>query len=396
MLGRAGPAGLGPLALALVLLAGVAAVAPGTSTAAAGQSAPTSLAHWGSFFGSGSVGDTADLPETVSLPGPVVQVATSNSTIYALLSSGQVYAWGLGGDGQLGDGRTANALASPVRVRFPAGVAIADLPTDDMPYNTGLAVDTTGHAWGWGLNGNGELCLNDKTRYLTPVELPVTDVVAVAGAGDHALYDEDGTLFACGKNTDGDLGTGSTEPSLVPAPVDGLPAGEVKAVVAAFNSSGALLDNGTYLDWGYDNEGQLGDGTVGVDSSVPVAVSLPAGVVQVAQGGSYFDNGQTLVLLSDGTVMGWGDNELHQLDPGGPSVEPSPVLVTPPAGVTYEQVAAGADTSYAVSTTGSVYAWGGGAAGEIGNGRRHNASAPTAVESGVTCISSTALDVATC
>ena len=44
---------------------------------------------------------------------------------------------------------------------------IASIPTDAMPFDTGLAVDTNGHVWGWGNNGGGELCLGN-TRATRP------------------------------------------------------------------------------------------------------------------------------------------------------------------------------------------------------------------------------------
>jgi alpha-tubulin suppressor-like RCC1 family protein len=139
-----------------VISAMLLSVAVGSPFAGA---SPFRAAHWGSFFGNGNAhNDTLLLPTSIQLPGPVVEVATSNSTQYALLADGSVYAWGLGGDGQLGNGTTADSFTVPMRVQFPAGVTIASLPTDSMPYNTGLAIDTTGHAWGWGLDQYGQLC----------------------------------------------------------------------------------------------------------------------------------------------------------------------------------------------------------------------------------------------
>lgn len=108
--------------------------------------------------------DMQTLPTAVTLPGPVTQVATSNSTEYALLTNGSVYAWGMGNQGQLGDGSDVNSFERPVLVRFPRGVKIAFLATDAMPYNGALAVDTKGRAWGWGDNHGGELCLGNASR----------------------------------------------------------------------------------------------------------------------------------------------------------------------------------------------------------------------------------------
>ena len=121
----------------------------------------------------------ATSPASVRLPGRVAEVASSNSSEYALLANGSVYAWGLGNAGQLGDGATKDSFTKPVRVRFPARVKIASLPIDVMPFDTGLAVDTTGHVWGWGDNQGGELCLGNRQKHLTPVRLPFSHVTAV-------------------------------------------------------------------------------------------------------------------------------------------------------------------------------------------------------------------------
>ncbi len=365
--------------------------AGGGAAAAAGSS----VTHWGSFFAGNGAEDRLVSPTALELPGRVVEVASSNSTQYALLANGSVYAWGLGNNGQLGDGSTADSLTTPVRVHFPVGVKIAALPTDAMPYNTALAVDTTGHAWGWGLNQAGQLCLGNTAQYLIPIELPLSNVAALAGAGDHALYDSGGTVFGCGANHYGDLGNGSTNPSSVPVEVQGLAAGQVRTLVASFNDSGALLADGDYLDWGYDGQGQLGDGVIGVASAIPVAVKLPHRVTQVAQGGSFSNNGQTLVRLSDGTLRSWGADQDGQLGNHATTDQASPIAFSPPSGVTYARLATSGATSYAVSTSGDVYTWGSGSGGEIGDGGLANPETPVLVGSGVSLISATALDVVT-
>ena len=219
-------------------------------------------------------------------------------------------------------------------------------------------------------------------------------MTALAGAGDHALYFAGGTLYACGGNNDGDLGDGTTVPSTKPVAVAALAGRHVRQLVASYHDSGALLADGHYFDWGYDAEGQLGDGVTGVSSSVPVLVHLPLAVTQVVQGGSYSDNGQTLVMLSDGSLHSWGDNEEGQLGTGTTTVHASPVTFTAPAGVTYATPASGATTSYAVSTTGTVYSWGGSGNGEVGDGSTKVQLTPVAVATGASLISSTALDVA--
>jgi len=374
-----------------ILIAGCSTAGP--SSAGAVVPSPTAtILHWGSFFGDGE-GDLVKSPAVIRLPGTVAQVGTSNSTQYALLTNGSLYAWGLGTQGELGDGGDENSFSRAVRVRFPAGVKIASVPADAMPYNTGLAVDTRGHAWGWGGNAAGELCLGNYEAYRTPVRLPLSHVTTLAGASGHALYDSDGTVYACGLNRNGVLGDGSSQSSATPVKVSGLSGRSVTRLVAAFDNAGALLSDGKYLDWGYNADGQLGDGIIGRPSDVPVLVRLPHSVTLVAQGGSIWHNGQTLAMLSDGSLWAWGDDSSGQLGNGKTGAQSSPVLFRPPPGVTYRSLATGAATSYAVSLTGRVYAWGASQAGQVGNGGTRTFMAPVPVASGAAMISSTAYDV---
>ncbi|MGH3159826.1 MAG: RCC1 domain-containing protein [Streptosporangiaceae bacterium] len=331
-------------------------------------------------------------PASLTLPGPVQQVGSSNSTQYALLTSGQVWAWGDGGDGQLGDGVTKNTFLRPVRVRFPAGVRIAFIPTDADPYNSAFAVDTTGHVWAWGLNEGGEFCLGNNTQYPTPVELPFTGVTTLAGAANHATYDSAGTLYSCGRNDYGELGNGTTTDSMTPVKVKGLQDSLVTTLVAAWGDTGAVLSNGAYYDWGYDTDGQVGDGG-GSPVWLPYQVPLPASVTQVVLGGSGSMGGQSLALLSGGSLWAWGNGEYYQLGNGVQENEPSPVQIPTPGGAPYVAVATGGATSYGLSKYGSVWAWGYNADGQVGNGKTNTVEKPVVVASGAIQLSATARDV---
>jgi alpha-tubulin suppressor-like RCC1 family protein len=306
-----------------------------------------------------------------------------------------VYAWGEGTEGQLGNGHRRDSFATAVRVQFPAGVKIASIPADTMPYDSALAIDTRGHAWGWGLDIGGEFCLGNSRAHGTPVRLPFSGVTLLAGADNHATYDAHGTLYACGINQHGVLGDGRKVSSRVPVRVKGVDGSQVTALTASYANSGALLRNGKYYDWGFDGEGELGNGTTRQSAATPVQVKLPGSVTQVVEGGSLATNGQTLVKLADGALFAWGADSFGQLGTGAEKgAEPSPVRFYPPAGVTYKFLASGGSTSYAISATGDVYAWGASGVGQTGDGSKTTATKPVLVESGATHISSTADDVA--
>src|SRR6185312_15951811 len=140
----------------------------------------------------------------------------------------------------------------------------------------GLAIDTRGNAWGWGTNPFGDaLCLGTQAPVLTPVKLPLRHVTAAAGAFGHGLYLADGRTVACGRNLLGELGDGTRRASSTPVTVK-LPRGaRVVRLTASWANSGALLADGSYYDWGFNAQGQLGQGYLGGSSTVPLRVKLP-------------------------------------------------------------------------------------------------------------------------
>ena len=323
----------------------------------------------------------------------VVQIATSNSDGYTLTAGGAVYAWGVASDGELGNGTTPPYATVAVPVQFPANVSIAHL-ANPMPFDGALAIDTHGDVWGWGLNGDGDLCLSSLINRV-PQRLPLTDVTTAAGARLHSLFDTHGSVVACGSATDGVLGNGSTTgSSATPVPVVGLPPAPISALTASWEGSGVLLADGRYYDWGYNPAGQLGDGTTATRAA-PVAVALPHPVRQVFQGGSGATNGQTVAILSDGSVWAWGNNAHGQLGDGTRTDSDVPVRVHVPAGVTFVGVNSGGYASYAIDAEGRLWAWGGNQNGQLGLGPGVRvATSPARVGTHLTQVSSTASNVA--
>jgi alpha-tubulin suppressor-like RCC1 family protein len=392
-------------AAALVLGASLAlAACSGTSgggTSATQGSSPHPAPSGTQVYRFGVVGNQGkiaqlqrDTPTMVAgISGKVVQIATSNSDSYALTSTGAVWAWGVGSYGELGDGTTINYVTRAVKVAFPAGVKIVALP-NPMPFDGALAIDSSGHAWGWGLNADGDLCLPDLVE-LRPVQIPLSGVTLATGARTHSVFDSNGKVYACGSGEDGVLGNGSTASSSRPTPVVGLPAtASVTALTSSWEGSGALLSNGAYYDWGYNAAGQLGDGST-ANRDVPVRVTLPSAVRQVSQGGSGATNGQTVAILANGSVWAWGNNSKGQLGDGSRADSAVPVRVKVPAGVTFTKVNSGGYTCYAIDSSGLLWAWGGNQNGQLGTGSGPRIEAdPVDVGLHLTQVSSTASNVA--
>ncbi len=381
------------------ILAPAALVFSGAGAASAGASGSHSrVDRWGVVGNRGAIVKLQlDTPTAVagipSSAGTVTQIATSNSDGYALTSSGAIYAWGVDSYGELGDGRLTAYSTTAVRVRFPAGVTITSLP-DPMPFDAGLGIDSTGQAWGWGLNGGGDLC-NTGLIESRPERIPLTGVTLATGARTHSLFDSHGTVYACGSGDAGELGDGSIAPHVTPTRVLGLPHGEtVTALTSSWEGSGALLADGSYYDWGFNQAGQLGDHTTS-DSARPVKLHLPAPVAQVFQGGSGKTNGQTIAILTSGAVYDWGANTDGQLGNGTTTSSDVPIKLDVPRGVTFTYVTTGGFATYAIDSTGRLWDWGSNAEGQLGLGSRVSVKTrPTKVGTELTQVSSTAQDVA--
>jgi alpha-tubulin suppressor-like RCC1 family protein len=211
----------------------------------------------------------------------------------------------------------------------------------------------------------------------------------------HSLFDSHGRVYACGSAAFGALGNGATNSDPTPTPVVGLPStAHVTVLTSSWGDAGALLDNGTYYNWGYNSAGQLGNGGT-VDSSVPVRVELPAHVRQVFQGGSGAMNGQTVAILANGSVWAWGNNSKGQLGNGTKASSDVPVPVDVPKGVTFEKVNSGGYSSYAIDRSGRLWVWGGNQNGQLGTGAgARNERLPVDVGIHLTQVSSTASNVA--
>jgi len=415
-------------------LLGLAACAAGALLAGCGAARPNPVSHagsvpatlaasrssivyqWGQFGGGGrrlgvgrggarpplsgspnGVGPVRRYPTVVrGLPGRIVQVATSNSDSYALTAGGAVYAWGPGSQGELGDGGRRRLSLRAVRVHLPAGVRIRAL-SNPMPYDAGMAIATNGTVWAWGNDRSREFCRPRGRILRTPVPVPLPGVTLAVGALRHAIYDSAGRIVSCGAGPVGQLGNGTrgrTARAGAPVAVEGLPPGQAVALTSGWGNAGVLMADGRYYDWGYNRGGQVGDGTRTI-ATTAVPVALPHPVRQVFEGGSYGDNGQTIALLSNGSVWEWGNGRFGQLGNGTRESSPWPIRVEALRGLRIVAVSSGGSTTYAVDGSGGLWAWGNNHVAQLGDGTTARvALTPVKDPVRVSQISSTAHNVA--
>ncbi|HSA24167.1 MAG TPA: hypothetical protein P5076_22090 [Myxococcota bacterium] len=178
-----------------------------------------------------------------------------------------------------------------------------------------------------------------------------------SGASTMALK-SDGTVWTWGWNNHGQLGDGTTEDRFTPVQASGVTG--VVGIAAGAQHAMVLKADGTVWTWGLNDHGQLGDGTT-LDSHAPVQVDGLTGVSAIAAGVSH-----SLALKSDGTVWAWGANNYGQLGDGTWSDQHAPVQVAGAADVV--AIASGCNHGLALRSDGTAWAWGAGYYGELANG----------------------------
>jgi len=266
------------------------------------------------------------------------------------------------------------------------GVSAGDLHT--------VLLKNDGTVWAWGYNSAGELGNGTTTNSSVPVQVmansttPLTGIVAVAaGTRESFAVDSSGNVWAWGYNLDGELGIGLTTNPTYPTQVAGL-SGFVSVASANYHTL-ALRNDGTILAWGANNNGQIGNNSVSayVTKAVNVSSALGQsspnfqGAVAIAAGANH-----SLALDSNGNVWAWGGNAAGQLGNGDSSLAskliPVPVIYNGSQFSGIVALAAGATNSFALKSDGTVWAWGDNSTGELGNGTTSSTPVATNLTAG--------------
>lgn len=201
----------------------------------------------------------------------------------------------------------------------PAGVAVRHVAAG---HDFSLALKVDGTLWARGNNTSGQLGDGTTLHRQEPVQVSPapTGVVALAAGSQHSLaLKEDGTVRAWGDNTDGQLGDGTSTPRLTPTQVPGLTG--VVALAAGKEHSLTLKSDGTLWAWGDNGNGQLGDGTT-TPRLTPTQVPGLTGVASLVVGFQ-----ASLAVMTDGTVRAWGSNLYGQFGNGASGRRPTPARV---------------------------------------------------------------------
>ncbi|MCP9495358.1 MAG: choice-of-anchor D domain-containing protein [Pyrinomonadaceae bacterium MAG19_C2-C3] len=295
-------------------------------------------------------------PVQISGLSDVAAFAGNEQHTLALRTDGTVWAWGENSIGQLGDG-TTTYRPTPVQVS-----GLSDVQEIAAGSLHSLALKSDGTVWAWGANGqNGQLGDGTTTNRATPVQVSgLANVVAISTKNNHNLaLKSDGTVWAWGNNDSGQLGDGTITLRRTPVQVNNLSG--VVAISASWDAhSMAAKADGSVWAWGYNSGGELGSGIpVESSSSLPVQVAGLNDVIAVALGQNH-----TLALKSDGTIWTLGSNGEGQLGMFPPVQTITPIQVTDLTGV--KAISAGLSHNLVLKSDGTVWAWGWNISGELG------------------------------
>jgi alpha-tubulin suppressor-like RCC1 family protein len=324
-------------------------------------------------------------------------VAAGSAHTCGLRSDGTLWCWGIGYEGQRGDGTTDRERATPVQVLAadepPGGTGWGDWTAVSCAAYATCGMRANGSLWCW---GNGRAT---PRRILAPDESSEPGSpggwVAVSTGPEHTCaLRANGTLWCWGHNSRGKLGDGTTETRSEPTQVivaEGDPGdlgwNDWLAVSTRRSHTCGSRSDGTLWCWGEGDHGRRGDGTTRRTRTTPAQVlaagAVPGGDtwsdwVSVSAGDSH-----TCGLRRDGTQWCWGSGfDGRRGDGRDPLltgyldvVQSTPVQVLAadePAGGTcwddWSMVTAGGDHTCGLREDGSLWCWGNGRFGQRGDG----------------------------
>jgi alpha-tubulin suppressor-like RCC1 family protein len=322
---------------------------------------------WG-YNGSGQLGDGTTTnrtsPTQIGSDNNWQSIASGWSHSLAIKSDGTLWVWGHRAGGLLGDD---NRIA-PMQIR-------SDTKWQSITtLGHSLAIKSDGTLWAWGRNLSGQLGFDYSGSVFYPVQgAPYLKMEwqLIAAGGAHSLAIKiDGTLWAWGSNSQGQLGDNTTTQRNAPVQIGS--DNNWQYIAAGSFHSFAIKTDGSLWAWGSNGSGQLGDGTT-TDKRSPTQVGSDSNWQSLAAGSLQY----ILAIKTDGTLWAWGRNSEGQLGDGTTTQRNTPVQIGSDSN--WQNIGAGYTHSLATRLDGSLWAWGRNHAGRLGDGTETDRRTPTQI-----------------
>ncbi|HEY0906526.1 MAG TPA: hypothetical protein VGE17_04945, partial [Methylophilus sp.] len=297
-----------------------------------------------------------------------ISLHSRNQHVCGVQSNGTLWCWGANNFGQLGNGATSTFVNFPVQESTKA----TDWKSVTTGYNHSCGLKNNGSIWCWGLGGSGELGDGTNTNRLTPVRESTNATNwrnVSAGANHTCAVKTDNTLYCWGAGGFGRLGTGNTSSQASPTreSLNETTWGSVEA--GDYHTCGTQTD-GTAGCWGLGTSGQIGNGNT-VNSSVALQESsLSTNWALIKAGGS-----QTCGVKTNGSLWCWGYNGQGQLGNGNNTSQSNPTRESGNA-TNWKSVTTNNNNTCAVKTNGTLWCWGINSYGQV-NGNNLGTSSNT-------------------
>jgi len=267
-----------------------------------------------------------------------------------------LWSWGYNGYGTLGHNQSGapNRLSSPVQVPGDSwGLFMGD--GSNKTYNT-FNIKMGGELWGWGSNGSGQLATTDNINRSSPVQIGSAQNWSKFAElnGTIIATKTDNTLWAWGRNENGQLGLNESAPAKKSSPTQ-IPGTTWSGVFGGESFALATKTDGTLWVWGQNNWGQLGQNQVDVHYSSPT--QIPGTTWRTASGGTAHPAiSHVVATKTDGTLYAWGNGDTGQLGQNNRTNYSSPVQIP---GTSWSSLAvAGGYVSWFSKTNGELWAVG--------------------------------------
>jgi alpha-tubulin suppressor-like RCC1 family protein len=297
----------------------------------------------------GQLGDgtttSSNVPEQIDIANSYSAISAGYKFSLGLRTNGDLYTWGNNKYGQLGDGTVSDSYIPKY-----IGTGFSAISAGD---NHVLALKSDGSLWAWGADDYGQLgdgcyknfttespvcALRSTTNSSVPEQIDVGKTYTAIAAGyQYSLaIRSDGTLWAWGNNTWGDLGSTSdstkdcysgSKHRCFPSQIDDATYTAISAskynILGDFfyYSSLGLKSDGSVWSWGDNLFGQLGNGTLSTGYSPNQIVK---GFTAIAMG----EGDHALAIKDDGSLWAWGSNLCGELGDGKNNSSKVPIKVS--------------------------------------------------------------------